>query len=189
MLITHLLTESQPRTLYHGTLKEFVPDIMDFGLLPQVGKFTAHAYDEYRQAGIPLANVVFAASRQDLYKCVSAIIGQMRHQYPQWDMHSGDQDITAQDFYKHAALLVLKHAESRWQQRPRDDIAGDYPAQVEPADYFIRGADLPDFVLTDKRLQNFFRRNNIQLSKYGIQDVNQGRAELVRRGLTPRPTR
>jgi hypothetical protein len=113
----------------------------------------------------------------------------MRHQYPQWDMHSGDQDIPARDFYKHAALLVLKHAESRWQQRPRDDIAGDYPAQVEPADYFIRGADLPDFVLTDKRLQNFFRRNNIQLSKYGIQDVNQGRAELVRRGLTPRPTR
>jgi hypothetical protein len=98
MLITELLNESTPRTLYHGTLKEFVPDIMDFGLLPQVGKFTAHAYQEYREAGIPLENVVFAADRAELYKCISAIIGQMRHQYPQWDQHTGTDDITADDF-------------------------------------------------------------------------------------------
>lgn len=189
MLIHELLTESTPRTLYHGTLKEFVPDIMDFGLLPQVGKFTAHAYQEYREAGIPLENVVFAADRSGLYKCISAIIGQMRHQYPQWDQHRGRDDITVDDFYRHAALLVIKRAEKRWQRRPEDDLAGYHPPQVEPGDYYIRGADLPNFVLTDNRLRNFLRRNNVRLETFGIQDAATSRAELVRQGIAPRPTR
>ncbi len=189
MLIHELLTESTPRTLYHGTLKEFVPDIMDFGLLPQVGKFTAHAYQEYREAGIPLEDVVFAADRTGLYKCISAIIGQMRHQYPQWDQHTGTDDITSDDFYRHAALLVLKRAEKRWQHRPQDDLAGYHPPQVEPGDYYIRGADLPNFVLTDNKLRNFLRRNNVRLETFGIQDTNIDRAELVRQKIIAPPKR
>ncbi len=189
MLISELLNESTPRTLYHGTLKEFVPDILDFGLLPQVGKFTAHAYQEYNAAGIPLDNVVFAADRSGLSKCISAIIGQMRHQYPKWNMYRGTQDITADDFYKHAALLVLKHSERRWKKRPEDDLAGYHPAQVEPGDYYIYGADLPDIVLTNDKLRNFLRRNNVRLESFGIQDAATSRAELVRQGIMPRPTR
>ena len=139
MLINDLLNESTQRTLYYGTLKEFVPDIMDFGLLPQVGKFTAHAYQEYEEAGIPLEDVVFAADRAGLYKCISAIIVQMRHQYRQWDQHTGTDDITVDDFYRHAALLVIKRAEKRWQRRSENDLAGDHPSTVEPGDYYIRG--------------------------------------------------
>jgi len=170
MLIQELLAESTPRTLYHGTLKQFVPDIMDFGLLPQVGKFTAHAYDEYRQHGIPLENVVFAADRNGLNKCVSAIIGQMRHTYPQWNPHTGTQKITARDFYDHAALLVIKQGEKRFQHRAEDDFGADHPHTVEPGDYYTRGADLPDMVFTNDRLRNFLRRNQVRLDVHGIQD-------------------
>jgi hypothetical protein len=79
---------------------------------------------------------------------------------------------------------VLKRAEKRWQRRPEDDLAGYHPQQVEPGDYYIRGADLPNFVLTD-----FLRRNNVWLETFGIQDAATSRAELVRQGIAPRPTR
>lgn len=187
MRITEILSESAPRTLYHGTLKKFVDDIFDIGLLPQVGKFTRHAYDEYASLGIPLENVVFAADRQGLGKCVSAIIGQMRHRYPQWHMTRGWDDITARDFYDKAALLVLKRAEGRFTRRPEDDD-GQHPPQAEPDDYYHRGADLPDFVLTGRKLEAFLRRNNIRLADYGIEGSRMDRAELLRKqaqGLIP----
>jgi|CryBogDrversion2_8_1035294.scaffolds.fasta_scaffold07684_2 hypothetical protein len=186
MKISQLISESRPRTLYHGTLKEFVPDILDLGLLPRVGRFTAHAYDEYRQAGIPLENVVFAADRQNLGKCVSAIIGQMRHHYPQWHWQHGPEELTADDFYHKAALLVLTAAEPRWQQHSDHNMA-QHPVTAEPDDWYIRGADLPNMVLTDDRLRNFLRRNSIRLADYGIHDPNIDRAELIRQGLQPRP--
>jgi hypothetical protein len=181
MKLIELLQESTPRTLYHGTLKEFVPDIMDLGLLPQVGRFTDHAYQEYREHGIPLEDVVFAANRRDLGKCISAIIGQMRHQYPKWDQFHSQADITVRDFYDHAALLVIKQGERRFKHRSEDDLSGiDHPPQAEPGDYYTRGADLPDMVFTGQRLASFLRRNGIRLDAYGIVDHRADRAELTR---------
>jgi len=179
MKIQELLTESMPRTLYHGTIKEFVPDILDHGLIPQVGKFTDHAYAEYREANIPLEDVVFAADKQGLGKCVSAIIGQMRHHFPKWDMHHGTDDPTARDFYDHAALLVLKHAGGRFQHRS-DPLDQTHPTQFEPGDYYHRGADLPNFVLTDNRLRTFLNSNGVRLDDFGIPDVDARRTDLIR---------
>jgi hypothetical protein len=179
MRIKDILCESTPRTLYHGTLKRNLPAIMDYGLLPQVGSFTSHAYDEYRKAGIPLANVVFAADRQGLGKCISAIIGQMRHEFARWDMHKGWDDLDVGDFYRHAALLVFKRAEHRF-TRHSDDIGTDHPPQVEPDDYYHHGADMPNFVLTDDKLRAFLRRNGIRLADYGIVDDRADQAELTR---------
>ena len=181
MRMQEILAESTPRTLYHGTLKRFVPDILDLGLLPQVGAFTAHAYDEYRRHGIPLDNVVFAADRQGLGKCISAIIGQMRQ--------VGMEKITMKDFYANAALLVIKRGERRFQRRPEDDIVGDHPHQAEPGDYYTRGADYPDIVLTGDRLRGFLRRNGVRLDDYGIPDEGIDRAELIRRKVLPPPAR
>ena len=185
MMIYEILLESTPRTLYHGTLKEFLPDIMDLGLLPQVGRFTAHAYQQYQRHGIPLENVVFAADRGGLGKCISAIIGQIRHHL----LRYADEDITVDDFYQHAALLVIKRGERRFLHHPADDIAGDHPAQAEPGDYYTRGADLPDIVFTGDRLRSFLRRNGVRLDEYGITDEPADKAELIRQGLRAKPTR
>lgn len=179
MKINDILGESTPRTLYHGTLKRNLPDILDYGLMPQVGSFTSHAYAEYRKAGIPLANVVFAADRQGLGKCVSAIIGQMRHGFARWNMHRGWDEITVDDFYRNAALLVFKRAEGRFTKHG-DEFSTDHPPQAEPEDYYHIGADMPDFVLTDDKLRAFLRRNGIRLADYGIVDHRADRAELMR---------
>lgn len=177
MRISEILNESMPKTLYHGTLKRNVPDIMDRGLIPQVGKFTSHAYDEYLSAGIALDNLVFAADRRGLGKCISAIIGQMRQELPKF--HHTHNKITAEEFYQNAAILVFKHAEPRFKHRFSDQFV-DHPAHVEPDDYYHTGADLPDIVLTDDRLRSFLRRNGIRLADYGIRDAHADAAEQRR---------
>lgn len=167
MKIFELLSETRSQILYHGTLKEFVPDIMDLGLLPQVGKFTAHAYQEYAEHGIPLDNVVFAADLSGLKKCVSAIVGQMRHHYSQF---AQNKIMTEKDFFDHAALLVIKTGKKRFEYHGGkwDEI---HPPQVEPQDYYTRGADLPDMVLTNERLKKLLDRVKIDLSLWGIRRV------------------
>jgi hypothetical protein len=171
MLVAHLLMEmSEPRTLYHGTLKEFLPDIFDFGILPQVGAFVQHAYKEYADEGIPLDKVIFAADRQSIGKCVSAIIGQIRHQYPHFNSFNA-KPITTKDFFDHAAILVLKKAELRFTKMTPELIrTGSHPPQAEPDDYYHQGADYPDFVLQNKKLKAFLSRQGVNLSKYGIVD-------------------
>ena len=159
MRLASILEESTPRTLYHGTLKQNVPDILDRGVLPRVGSFTAHAYDEYQQAGIDLPPLVFAADRRGLGKCISAIIGQMRQHLPGF-RNRGYNGITVDEFYQHAAVLVFRHAERRFQHRFSNEFY-NHPPQVEPDDYYHQGADLPDTVLTDHRLRSFLRRNEI----------------------------
>jgi hypothetical protein len=182
MLVLDLLTEmSVPRTLYHGTLKEFLPDIFDFSLLPQVGAFVQSAYREYAEEGIPLDSVTFAADRRSIGKCVSAIIGQMRHRYPKFNPFSPNSTITANDFFDHGAVLVLKKAEFRFQKMTPDLIAtGAHPPQAEPDDYYHRGADYPDFVLQDSKLEAFLRAQGVDLSRYGIVDWRMQRAERIR---------
>ena len=182
------LYESVPRTLYHGTIKENLDDIFHWGLEPRIGDFTSYAYTEYKNAGIPLQYVTFAADKAGLGKCISAIIGQMRHRFPQWHHLRGEEEITAKDFYDHAAILVLKSGEKKFVHVPIDsEPTDDQPTQAEPGDYYRDINIMPDYVLTDKRLQNFLRRNHIRLDDYGIQDIAMDRAELIRRGLQPKP--
>lgn len=181
MRVNDVLLESQPKTLYHGTLKVFLPDILDFGLQPSLGAFVKHAYNEYRAVGIPLEYVIFASDRQGLGKCVSAIIGQLRQHFDEID------PITSEEFYKHAVIVVMKHAEHRFKYKSIDDQSLDHPPQAEPEDYYRKINIMPDYILTDKRLRNFLRRNDIRLDDYGIQDANIDTAELVRKKLIKNP--
>ena len=172
MKITELLTESTPKTLYHGTLMKFVPTIMKFGLLPTVGDFTKKTYQEYTDAGIDLEPLVFAADKKGLTKCISAMIA--------WLKEHG-MLLTAENFYKNTALIVIKQGEDRMQRRSADwqDII-HHPDTVEPKDYYSRDTVEPSFYMTGDRLKNFLRRNSINLYDFGIDDSSTRRAELIR---------
>ena len=147
------LFESTPRTLYHGTLREYLPSIKRYELWPSVGEFTRHWYSEYEEAGIKLPELIFAADRKNLRKCVSAILGAMRQKNIPW---------TEENFFNNAAIVVFKHGEPYFQHRQEDnynfDPEGKFPT-VEPGDYYREDAMFFDFFLTGKKLMNFLKRN------------------------------
>ena len=159
MRAQQFILENSPRTLYHGTQKRWLPYIQKLGLFPTVGDFTRELYSEYQDHGIDLEPLVFAADRQGLVKCVSAILGPP----------SKRTIFTADEFYKQAAILVIKK-QSRQFARHAGDFSDYHPATVEPHDYYTQEVVYPDFALTDDRLKRFLRRNNIDLAKLGIQD-------------------
>ena len=168
-----MLTESTPKTLYHGTLMKFVPTIMKFGLLPTVGDFTKKAYQEYTEAGIDLEPLVFAADKKGLTKCISAMVAWIKEH---------DMPLTAESFYKNTALIVIKQGEDRMQRRSVDwqDII-HHPDTVEPKDYYSRDTVEPSYYMTGDRLKNFFRRNSVSLYNFGIiDDVSTRQAERNR---------
>jgi len=170
--ITSKLDESVPRTLYHGTLKKFVPTIMKFGLLPSVGEFTKRMYQEYIDAGIDLEPAVFAADKKSLRKCISAIIGYMRQH---------NIKLTHQNFYNNAALIVIKHGEKYMHQVGNDwkGFSKD-PQQGEVGDWYSYDTISPTTVLMDDKLRNFLRRNDVFLDQLGIDDTKPREAENQR---------
>jgi hypothetical protein len=178
------LFETQNRTLFHGTLQEFVPDILEIGLVPSLGEFTKHAYDEYVSAGIEMPKLVFAADKDGISGCFSAIIGAMRQKKIK---------LTPENFLKHAAILIIKDS-SRFQHRDgdgSDDWDNDRYPQVEPGDYFTDRSVSVDFVLTGKKVMDLFRRYGGRGSYWfgsGAEvDPNGYRARLVKRLIAMRP--
>ena len=167
-----VLTESTPRTLYHGTLMKFVPTIMQFGLLPTVGEFTKKAYQEYSDAGIDLEPIVFAADKKGLLKCISAMVAWLKeHGMP----------LTAESFYKNAALIAIKQGEDRMQRRSDSWKDIHHPTTAEPEDYYSRDTIEPSYYMTGDRLKNFLRRNSVSLYNFGIiDDVSTRQAERNR---------
>ena len=177
MKIQEILTESTPRTLYHGTLKKFVPTILKYGLMPTLGEFTKEAYADYHAAGVDLPALVFAANRTGLDKCISSIMGAMRHH---------GREFSAQEFYANAAIIVIKQGERKFVQRG-DDFDQKHPATVEPHDYYSDNVVYPDYAIMDQRLKSFLRRNGVRLAYYGMQDSGVDRAELIRQGIRAKP--
>lgn len=177
MRAQQFIQEDSPRTLYHGTQKRWLPYIEKLGLFPTVGDFTRELYSEYQDHGIDLEPLVFAADRQGLGKCISAILGPPTKRTIR----------TADEFYKQAAILVIKK-QSRQFARHAGDFSDYHPATVEPQDYYTQEVVYPDFALTDDRLKRFLRRNNIDLEQYGIKDpqaaITQARTLQARQKLT-----
>ena len=156
MKIAELLTESTPRTLYHGTLMKFVPTIMEFGLLPSIGEFTRRAYQEYTDAGIDLEPLVFAADKKDLRKCVGAMVSWLKqHGIP----------VTEENFYKKTALIVIKQGEKHMQYR-KDEFDFGHPDTVEPGDYYSSNTVLPTYYITGNKLKSFLQKNSVNLEKF-----------------------
>lgn len=174
---TILLLESE-RTLYHGTLVEYLPEIMAIGLQPRIGDFTRRAYDVYDDYGdVALPKLVFAADKASLRKCLSAIIGQMWvKNYP----------ITDESFFRHAAIVVIR-GNSDFDRREEDDDYWDADRRetVEPGDFFTDRSVYPDYALTGARLRAFLRRYGVWDSRLDV-DGLQARvvASLIRKGAT-----
>jgi hypothetical protein len=174
MLIKDIILENMPRTLYHGTIKSNLSDILHYGLEPRIGNFTAAVYKRYTDAKIPLRYVIFAADKSKLGACVCAILGQMHHSLYAGKPNHDEFNPTIDDFYKHAAILVFKHAESRFTRRNPDEATDVlnpiHPPQAEPGDYYREINIVPDIVLTGKKLKRFLRNNGIDLADYGLEN-------------------
>lgn len=154
-----VLKESAPRTLYHGTLKEYVPEIMRNGLVPTVGDFVSNFYapntdDEYydpeRDSLEPL---VFAADKREIARCVNAI----RHR-----LQANGIRVTPENIIAHGAIIVVKDTDEEFIQHNDDtNPYHDHPVQVEPKDYYTDREVLPAHILTGNKLKDFLRRSRI----------------------------
>jgi hypothetical protein len=156
MIINDIITESTPKTLYHGTLIKNIPSIMKYGIEPKIGKFTKNIYKDYIKAGIDLPYLTFAADKNNLQKVISSIIGTMKNE---------NIEINLENFLENAAIVVFKKAEKRFQYRSSSDLSNIHPT-VEPEDYYSEFNMLPDYVLTHKKLLKFLQKNNIDLNKF-----------------------
>lgn len=163
MRYSEILCESTPKTLYHGTLKEFLPSILSMGATPTVGDFTRNAYSEYREAGIELPNLLFAADKSGLGKCISAIMGALE---------SKGIRLTPESFFNNAAIIVFKQGEEDFDYRSEKEFDHHY-ATVEPEDYYREYGLIPDYVLTGNKLKTFLRNNRINLA-YRFSNLDQG---------------
>jgi hypothetical protein len=163
-----ILCESTPRTLYHGTLRQYVPMIMQIGLMPTVSGFTERAYGAYIRKGIELPAMVFAADRTGLGKCVSAIVGAME-QAGIADREEGHTE----SFFRHGAIIVLKHAAESFKHRPDEPPSldphppsKDHPVSVETNDYYREEGIKPSFAIMGDRLRSFLRRHGQMLDNH-----------------------
>ena len=162
MRYSEILCESTPKTLYHGTLKEFLPSILSMGATPTVGNFTRNAYSEYREAGIELPDLLFAADKSGLGKCISAIMGALE---------SKGIRLTPESFFNNAAIIVFKQGEEDFDYRSEKEFDHHY-ATVEPEDYYREYGLKPDYVLTGNKLKTFLRNNRINLA-YRFSNLDQ----------------
>lgn len=151
------------RTLYHATLKEFVPSILKHGLWTSLGDFTKSAYSIEDEDEDEHSGLVFATDKNGLGKCMSAIIGWMRVK---------DIPITEENFKNYGAIIVLKDSEHYFNHRSEDDenTYGEHPYTVEPGDYYKDSGISVDGAITGKKMMNFFR-------KYGVPFVYTTQAE------------
>ena len=154
----NLIRESAPRTLYHGTLKEYLPTIKTLGLEPMVGDFVSNFYDPSHEEGYEaerdaLDPLVFAATKKDLQRCVNAIVHRLR-----------DKRIpaTSDNIIAHGAIVVTRDTNDQFYHREREETRyEDHPTQVEPGDFYSYETIHPDYVLTGKKLRDLLRRNKV----------------------------
>jgi hypothetical protein len=148
MRANEFLTESRPRTLYHGTLKSNLPSIMQKGLEPRVGDFTNHFYDQEEDE---LEELVFAAGKKDMQKALNAIIYLLKQQ---------GIPSTPSNIIKYGAVVVIKDEYNEFEHRPKNDHNqwGEHPTQVEPGDFYSRDTVSAKYVLQNNQLKNLLRR-------------------------------
>lgn len=155
------LFESAPRTLYHGTLKEYLPEIERHGLNPTVGDFVLNFYDPSGDEGYDpeydsLEPLLFAAAKGDLQRCVNAIVHRLRAKGLRG---------TCKEVIEHGAIIVIRDEDDQFYHRDHDPdyrgLAQDHPVQVEPGDYYAMEEAVPAYIVTGKRLRDLLRRERI----------------------------
>jgi hypothetical protein len=171
MRMSEIVMESTARTLYHGTLRKNVPSILAHGLWPSVGAFTSQFYGD--DDGAEVTDLVFAANKDGLGKCISAIIG--------WLKQAGIPPIL-DNVLRHGAILIMREAEDDFTHRPNDGEQDytDHPSQVEPTDYYSEYSVRVDGVLTGKKLLTFLQRQDPLLVRGIIGSPKLRRNLLIR---------
>lgn len=177
MRVRDLLNESAPRTLYHGTLKEYLPEIEQHGLVPTVGDFVLNFYDPSGDEGYDpeydsLEPLVFAAQKSDMRRCVNAIAHRLRQQ--------GIQP-TASNILQHGAVIAVKDRDEQFHYRNHDrdyrGFAEEHPLQVEPGDYYSMEEAIPAYVVTGKRLRQLFARAGLSEFTSPRPPIREGRID------------
>ena len=151
----YTIVESTPRTLYHGTLRKFVPSITEHGLWPTVGDFTKTMYDIEGDSEADFSELVFAADKRGMRSCFSAIGWLIKQHYGQY--------YTVELIKQYGALCILRHAEEEFTYRPRDNEDHpnwymDHPSQVEGGDYYSTYGVGIDAVLTGNKMLQYFAK-------------------------------
>jgi GH24 family phage-related lysozyme (muramidase) len=183
--IKRLITE---KTLYHGTVVDFIPSIQKNGLMPTVGEFVKTVYAGATDDDIEdyLTDLTFATDKEKLSKSVNAITAQVGAKLGK-DFHS----VTDEEFKRYGALVIVKDGESIMKHRPEDDenYYGQHPFSVEPGDYYSDSSVEVDYVLTGNKLISFLKRFGEWPRDFGpTSDVKKGqREELIRIALKQHP--
>ena len=152
------LFENAPRTLFHGTLKEYLPEIMKHGIVPTVGDFVSSFYDrsyddDYDPEIDSLEPLVFAAKRADIIRCFNAI----RHRLVAKGIRP-----TPENIIEYGAVIVIKDAEEEFVQHDYEtDPYAEHPVQVEPGDFYSDRTITPAYILRGNKLRDLFRRQRI----------------------------
>jgi hypothetical protein len=180
------------KTLYHGTSIDNIQSIQQYGLIPDVGKFTADAYQESTDAGLQLADLTFAADKQSLRASLSAMESAV-------ERYLG-RSPTADEVAKYGALAVFRDSEiggpakpAAWEQRPPSDddphdewrgMYSDTHPQVEPGDFYRDESIKPSYVLTGKKMVSFLTQQSMwpPMTLDPTEDQHR-RQQLVNKGV------
>ena len=141
------LFESAPRTLYHGTLREYIPEINKHGLIPTVGELVSTFYDNsyddnYDPEYDSLEPLVFAADKNQINKCIAAI---------KWRLRAKKIDDSPKNVIKYGALLIIKD-ENDYLVTADMHSHHDHPRQVEPDAYYSAREQNVNIILTANQL-------------------------------------
>jgi hypothetical protein len=157
MRIKELLLENTAKTLYHGTLRKYINNIQQVGLVPSVGQFTLDAYGHTAEDEHGFANLVFAADKDGLDNCHSAIGSWIRLVYPTQTRPYGPSAI-----FLYGALCVIKEGGGFFDRMDPDE--GDSPewaGQVERGDYYTDRRVKVDYIIMGKKLIQLFNQYDI----------------------------
>jgi len=150
--------------LFHGTILDYKGDILELGLIPQLGKFVEEMYGgEYSDFEEDLEELLgeytYAADLDGLKKSLNAIIFQIAQK-----LDKTFHDVTAEDIRNHGILFIIEFGkrEESMEQRPQeDDPYEEYPSAVEPGDYYSNEVIGIDYYLEGQELIDFYKRYQV----------------------------
>lgn len=152
-----------PQTLYHGTLKEYIPVIDKEGLVPYFGKFVSDMYNEELETpelNNKIKDLIFAADKKGLNKSINSILYHMVY----------GKGYETETFFDHAAIAVIKGDESElFSKRPKNpddsEFWQDHPIGVEPGDYYSEEAVYVNHFATGKELKKLMKQNGMAITR------------------------
>lgn len=166
------------RTLYHGTCMFNYKSIKEHGLVPQVGSFVSNAYLEYIESEIDIPDLVYAADKYTINKCLGAIINCIGV-----NIGKSFHEVSDSDIKRYGLLVVIKGSGGKdelsldWEQY---DYNKDMPVSVESDDYYSLYRHDPDIYIRGNALIGFLRRSGVLPRRFGPEnDVFKNYRELM----------